>query len=400
MNAARSPLPDIPEHLAGQCPEDAPQDYSLHIPGRIIRIPRLTLAERALLAIVDGLHRNGAGCYAGNHWISLRLGVSTREVSRLIDKMTSEGYITAAHYRDLGRVGGRTRFLAPTAKIPLTAGECPDGLDNLSIPPENDEELSGPSGHSVHTPQTICRDPHDRLSRLSRQAQAQSVPESESKYEVEKEVYMESRQAGTYTPRARAREGDCPTACLPAAERAIEEEKAPAVLVESTSHAPARAPEGGTPHARAHEAPVSEGAALLLRPVADGGAGFDSRERAEEIARKRLPEEWPHWIALAKRRGARSIAGFIIAAIARNDAPPDSYLRAEKAAYMAGGGETAAGLAGMLGRTLPREDVRLAPGAPPGAEDDDEEEEPRRRPAPQEQRPNAACYRILRGLPG
>jgi hypothetical protein len=144
-----------------------------------------------------------------------------------------------------------------------------------------------------------------------------------------------------------------------------------------------------------------------MRPVRDGGAGFEGRADAERLAGARSLEELQHWIRLAQKRGARSISGFIYRAITNGDAPPESFLRAQKDAY-AGTIPILDGIVQPMAEQhrAPRQNVRQEVGPPPGWDDGDEredEEEAPRRPALRKRdpdRPNCLAYLPFRGHRG
>jgi hypothetical protein len=204
--------------------------------------------------------------------------------------------------------------------------------------------------------------------------------------------------------RVHAREEPDPTACLPA----FSVTDSPtgtgtpngALEVGDTPCAPAPAPAP----APAREAAPSEGAALLLRPVAEGGAGFDSLEAAERAALGREPLLLTHWIRLAKRRKAENVAGFLVAAFKRGDAPPESYLKAVKASFQGGGGILGAlGLGNAIGSSPAAQGIRQEAGPPPSwdepEDEDDEPEEdvpPRKAPPPRAE-PKPAYFEKWRG---
>lgn len=164
---ATNPLPVLPEHLAAIIDEDKPEDYSLHIPGRFVRMAGLTLAEKIVLAVVDNFHRNGRGCYASNRWFSERLSVGTREVTRIIDGLTAKGYLKTAQYRDPKRCGGRIRILQPSEQVPETITESASaGMDNMPIQ----------CGQYAETAMTKCPDSIDKIAGESRHARAYLEP--------------------------------------------------------------------------------------------------------------------------------------------------------------------------------------------------------------------------------
>jgi helix-turn-helix protein len=300
--------------------ERIPREYTLIIPGRIIRMPDLTLVEKGLLAIVDGLHHNGDGCHATNQYLALRLGISTREITRIVASLESAGYIIARHESAPDRIGGRVRYLIPTGQIPATTGELPEGMDKSSIPPRENDDESGGYGQIVHTSSTDRRGGIDKTSPVSGPTQARASHELEYEHEVEHEVYIE----GERRMRACAHEAAAAAA-------------APCI------NAPDSDPTGRVRTSRAspESQEFEETVALLLLPIEEGGAGGDSESMARELGRARSPEELRHWIAQAKKRDADNVFAWIFAAVVkRGDAPPPSYLRAQKEAYreaMSGG---------------------------------------------------------------
>jgi hypothetical protein len=178
MNPSVKPLPELPEHLTRAFDEDAPKDYSIHIPGCIARMPDLTLVEKAMLAMIDSLHRNGDGCFASNAWFADRLGLSMREISRLVEGLRAERYIEVEQFHHPTHPGGRVRFLTPTERVPFDNPETPrrrhDKRSNQSRQnvqtscPDSPDTLSTPSRQPVQTVETICPEGIDKTARQSR----------------------------------------------------------------------------------------------------------------------------------------------------------------------------------------------------------------------------------------
>ena len=131
---------------------------------------------------------------------------------------------------------------------------------------------------------------------------------------------------------------------------------------------------------------LSEGAALLMLPVAQGGAGFTRRVNAERVAVARAVEELRHWIRLGKKRRMTNLAGFIYRAVMDGDAPPETYIKWQKAQFAAGGGLLEMLAEVPVGLPMIREDMRQV-NAPIGHYDEpaeDEEERPARPQRPKD----------------
>ena len=360
------------------------------------------IAERVLLPIVQFYARNEGRCWASNQYLGQLMGVTPIEISRRIKSLVRAGYLESEVIGHREGKGGLRRYLRPTDRCPaLPESRKPESEtveqnghlnhpvnNDLNQPVNNPPPVKNPINHPV---KNLLYHPVNRVLNHPVKTYKDDVKSPDVK-----SPDVKSRQAvGTYTVQGCKASG-CSTAVN--TNEGSDAGKDP--MVRSTP----RAPEVRTPHAREALPPLSEGAALLLKPVTEGGAGFDCRKAAERIARARSPEELRHWIRLAKVRRAHSIAAFIYGCVSKGRAPPESYLRAEKEAYreaMSGGI-----LAGLTPRgiTLPTA-IRQVSGPPPGWRDEDDERDedeapPRTTHVPRSgsvMRPNAGAYEVWRG---
>lgn len=326
---------------------------------------------------IDHNRANGQHFHDGRTWSYNTLQAfakqfpywTTKQVRRAVDSLVRKGVLLKGNYgtEEGWSVFNRTVWYAFADEATFL----------ITLPAEEEGDSICPNGQMDMPQMDLPKRANLRDAQMGKSDLPIWANESKEAVNTPLGTACEVQQAGIARTCTRAREGPDPTACLPA---------------NLTTNGPTGT---GTDAPR----PVSEGAALLLRSVAEGGAGFDSIEAAEKAARGREPLLLQHWIRQAKKRGASSVAGFIIAAFKRGDAPPESYLKAVKASFQQGGG-ILDGLGAAVGIPAVRDKVRQVSG-PPAWEvaepDDDEEPEERPKPAPRRAEPRPPYFDKWRG---
>lgn len=297
---------------------------------------------------------------------------TTKQVRRAVDSLVRQGVLVKGNYgaEEGWSVFNRTVWYA----------FADEGAFLVPLPAEEEVEPICPNGQMDVPQMDMPKRANLRYAQTGKSDLPKRANESKEAFGTPLGTACEVQQAGNARTCAPAREKPDPTACL---------------LADFHTDEP-------TPTKA-----VSDGAALLLLPVAEGGAGFGSVQSAEKIASARLPDELRHWIKLAKKRGASNVAAFIVKRIGAGDPPPESYLKAVKASFRDGGGGVlgALGLGSVIGSSPALEKVRQQSGAPPGWDESDEpadgeEESDEPKSAPRRAEPTPSYFAKWRGHGG
>jgi hypothetical protein len=251
----------------------------------------LTPFDKFLYAEIRSLSKGPQGCFASNRYLAKFCDCTDRHIRRTIDRLEKAKLLSVSYEFNPKFYGGCRRTmktLRPWDQEPewcdrplfdtsdtegrtcMSGGDSEGGVRTLE---------SGGGGHESPTPPDI----HVQQSSTAFKSEGKAV----------------NRVASSH---ARACE-DGFNGKKRAAPVAVEEDPA-----------------------------VNRSVALLMTPEEDGGAGFTRHEGAQRVAALRCEEELRHWIKLAKDRKVDSISRFMYACITRGDAPPESYLKAQKKA--------------------------------------------------------------------
>lgn len=279
------------------------------------RRAELTPFDKFLYAEIRNLSKRVEKCTASNKYLANFCGCGERHIRKTIERLQAANLLHVEYYVNLripGRQGRRMWTLRPWDSDPTWCDTPIPELERGGRPSMAALEVYGHPGsiwpgEGGHLwPGGAAIDGHQSLSS--------TVPDSSGASEVGEDVSIGDQPAvGTYTEHAREAP-DCPAARLDAGQIDKTPDSGPTALMVRT------------PPARAHETPLSEGAALLMLPVVDGGAGFDDPATAERIAGARYIEDLYDWIEYAREQ-AENVAGFIIFKIGKGAELPERYYR-------------------------------------------------------------------------
>ena len=153
------------------------------IPAELWLERRISALGRILVAEIDSLSSAPRGCWASNGYLAELLGVSERQLQRLLAEVEEAGWITREMVEDRQAVGGHWRFLRvvrPDHGAAIPAGD--GGGDTASVgDPQGGESVGARGDNSATPPLARPSSPHGEHSgplRGEHRKAAAAVPDS------------------------------------------------------------------------------------------------------------------------------------------------------------------------------------------------------------------------------